>query len=100
MVFKKIMAPEGLAALLRALNQLCYFVCFFVLFVTYFVYNVADTVSYVAQQSKALYLNARGVTTDPGCIQAVSHPAVIGSPIGQRTIGPASSGFGRGRPSL
>jgi hypothetical protein len=33
-------------------------------------------------------------------IQAVSQPAVIGSPIGQRIIGPASSGFGRGRPSL
>ena len=30
----------------------------------------------------------------------VSHPAVIGSPIGRRTIGPASSGFGRCRPSL
>ncbi|XP_064792895.1 very long chain fatty acid elongase 7-like isoform X1 [Oncorhynchus masou masou] len=28
-------------------------------------------------------------------IQAVSHPAMIGSPIGRRTIGPASSGFGR-----
>ncbi|KAM9396881.1 X-linked retinitis pigmentosa GTPase regulator-like isoform 3-T3 [Salvelinus alpinus] len=27
--------------------------------------------------------------------QAVSHPAVIGSPIGQHTIGPVSSGFGR-----
>ena len=26
--------------------------------------------------------------------------AVIGSPIGQHAIGPASSGFGRGRPSL
>uniref|UniRef100_A0AAZ3QB03 Uncharacterized protein n=1 Tax=Oncorhynchus tshawytscha TaxID=74940 RepID=A0AAZ3QB03_ONCTS len=30
-------------------------------------------------------------------IQAVSHPDVIGSPIGRRTIGPASSGFGRCR---
>ncbi|KAM9485859.1 nucleoporin NUP35-like isoform 1-T1 [Salvelinus alpinus] len=29
-------------------------------------------------------------------VQAVSQPAVIGSPIGQRTIGPASSEFGRG----
>ncbi|CDQ62349.1 unnamed protein product [Oncorhynchus mykiss] len=29
-------------------------------------------------------------------IQAVSHPTVIGSPIGRRTIGPASSRFGRG----
>ena len=27
-------------------------------------------------------------------IQAVSHLAVIGSPIGRRAIGPASSGFG------
>ncbi|KAM9422727.1 potassium voltage-gated channel subfamily KQT member 1.1 isoform 2-T2 [Salvelinus alpinus] len=33
-------------------------------------------------------------------IQAVSHLAVIGSPIWRRTIGPASSRFGRGRPSL
>ena len=34
--------------------------------------------------------------------QAVSQLAVIGSPIGRRTIGPASSGlvFGRGRLSL
>ena len=28
-------------------------------------------------------------------IQAESHPAVIGSPIGRHTIGPASSGFGQ-----
>lgn len=28
--------------------------------------------------------------------QAVSQPAVIGSPIGRRTIGPASSGLGFG----
>jgi hypothetical protein len=33
-------------------------------------------------------------------IQAVSHLAMIESPIGWRTIGPASSRFGRGRPSL
>ena len=32
--------------------------------------------------------------------QAVSHLAEIGSPIGWRTIGPVSSRFGRGRPSL
>ena len=34
--------------------------------------------------------------------RAVSQPAMIGSPIGQRTIGPALSwlGFGRCRPSL
>jgi hypothetical protein len=32
--------------------------------------------------------------------QAVSQPAVIGRPIGWRTIGPASSMFGRDRPSL
>jgi hypothetical protein len=28
--------------------------------------------------------------------QAVPQPAVIGSPIGRRTIGPASSGLGEG----
>ena len=33
-------------------------------------------------------------------IQAVSHPAVIGSPIEWCTIGPALSGFGRCRQSL
>ena len=32
--------------------------------------------------------------------KAVSHPAVIGSPIGRCTIGSASSGFVRDRPSL
>jgi hypothetical protein len=32
--------------------------------------------------------------------QAVSQLSVVGSPIGQCTIGPASLGFGRGRPSL
>ena len=40
------MAPEGMAAVLRAPNQLCYFVCYFALFVTYFVRNVSATVSY------------------------------------------------------
>uniref|UniRef100_A0AAZ3SUL5 SH3 domain-containing protein n=1 Tax=Oncorhynchus tshawytscha TaxID=74940 RepID=A0AAZ3SUL5_ONCTS len=30
----------------------------------------------------------------------VSQPVIIGSPIEQRTIGPASLGFGRGRPSM
>jgi hypothetical protein len=40
------MVPEGMAAVLRAPNQLCYFVCFFALFVTYFLHNVAATVSY------------------------------------------------------
>ena len=55
----------------------------------------------VAQGSKALHLSARGVTTDTLVqIQAVSQPAVIGSPIGHRTIGPASSRFGRCSPSL
>ena len=33
-------------------------------------------------------------------IQAASHPAVIESPIGLRIIGPASSRFGLGRPTL
>uniref|UniRef100_A0A8C8IRM9 Sorting nexin n=1 Tax=Oncorhynchus tshawytscha TaxID=74940 RepID=A0A8C8IRM9_ONCTS len=33
-------------------------------------------------------------------IKSVSQPAVIGSPIGWRTIGPVSSGFGRCRPSF
>ena len=32
--------------------------------------------------------------------QAVSHPAMIGSPIGRCTVGPALSGFGLDRPSL
>ena len=40
----QIMAPEGMADILRAPN-LCYFVCFFTLFVTYFVNKVAATVS-------------------------------------------------------
>jgi hypothetical protein len=40
------MALEGMAAVLWALNQLCYFVCFFALFVTYFVHNVATTISF------------------------------------------------------
>ena len=39
------MAPEGMAAVLRAPNQQCYFVCFFALFVTHFVHKVAATVS-------------------------------------------------------
>uniref|UniRef100_A0A4W5MQK9 alpha-1,2-Mannosidase n=1 Tax=Hucho hucho TaxID=62062 RepID=A0A4W5MQK9_9TELE len=33
-------------------------------------------------------------------ILIASQPSVIGSPIGRRTIGLASSGFGRGRPSI
>jgi hypothetical protein len=40
------MAPEWMAAVLRAPNKLCYFVCFFALFVTYFVHNFAAPVSY------------------------------------------------------
>ena len=49
----------------------------------------------MAQRSKALHLNASGVTTDTLVrVQAVSQPAVIGSSIGQLTIGPASSGVG------
>ena len=40
------MSPDGRAAVLRAPNQLCYFVCFFTLFVTYFVHNVDATASY------------------------------------------------------
>ena len=39
------MVAEGRAAVLRAPNQLYYFVCFFTLFVTYFV-HVAAIVSY------------------------------------------------------
>ena len=50
--------------------------------------------SRVAQRSKALQLSARGVTTDTLVrTQAVSQPAVIESPTGRRTIGPASSGL-------
>jgi hypothetical protein len=37
---------EEMAAVLRALNHLCYYVGFFALFVTYFVHNVSATVSY------------------------------------------------------
>ena len=55
----------------------------------------------VAQWSKDFYLSARGVSTGTLVrIQAVSQPTVIGSPIGRRTVGPASSGFDRGWPSL
>ena len=44
-----------------------------------------------------LHRSAGGITTDILVrIQAVSQPAVLGSPIGQRTIGPASFGFGPG----
>ena len=57
--------------------------------------------SRVAQRSKALHLSVRGVTTDTLVrFQAVSQPAVIGSIIGRCTIGPASSEFGRCRPSF
>ena len=41
-----IMVPKGIAAVLRAPNQLCYFVHFFSLFVTYFVHNVVAVISY------------------------------------------------------
>lgn len=44
-------------------------------------------------RSKALHLSDKAVTTVLVQIQAVSHPAVIGSPTGQRKIGPTSSGF-------
>jgi hypothetical protein len=44
------MESEGMAAILWASNQLCYFVRFFALFVTYFLtyslHNVAANVSY------------------------------------------------------
>ena len=40
-----IMAPEGMAAVLRAPNQLCCFV-FSALFVTHFVHNISATISY------------------------------------------------------
>ena len=50
---------------------------------------------------KELHLGARGVTTDTLVrIQAVAQPAVIGSPIGRRTIGPMLSGFSLCRLSL
>ena len=53
--------------------------------------------SRVVKQSKALHLSARGNTTDTLVrIQAVSQPAVARTPIGRRTIGPASSGLGEG----
>ena len=48
--------------------------------------------SRVAQWSKTMHLSARCVTAVPG-----SNP---GRPIGWRTIGPVSSGFGQGRTPL
>jgi hypothetical protein len=44
------MAVEEMAAVLRAPNQLCYYVGFFTLFVTNFVHNVSATVSYVKKK--------------------------------------------------
>ena len=46
-----------MAAVLWALNQLCFFVCFFVLFVTYFVHNVVATVSYDRKEVLELELD-------------------------------------------
>ena len=40
------MAPEEMAAVLWAPNQLCFMWVFFALFVTYFVHNVSATVTY------------------------------------------------------
>ena len=56
------LAPEEMAAVLRAPNQLCYYVVFFVLFVTYLVHNVSATVSY----SKKKILNIRTAITHLG----------------------------------
>jgi hypothetical protein len=53
--------PEEMAAVLRALNQLCYCVCFFTLFVTYFVRNVSATVSYDQKE----LLDTRTAITHP-----------------------------------
>ena len=51
--------------------------------------------SRVVQWSKALHLSARSVITDTLVqIQAVSQPAVIGSPIGWPTIVPGLAGVG------
>ena len=51
--------------------------------------------SRVMQRSKALHLSARGVTTDTLVwIEALSQPAVFGSPTRRHTIGPALSEFG------
>ena len=61
---------------------------------------VFSNVHQVAQLSKTLHLSARGVTTDNLVrIQTVSQLAVIVSLIGRSIIGPASSEFGRCRPS-
>jgi hypothetical protein len=49
----------------------------------------------VAQRSKALHLSVRGIPTDPGLF-----PAVLASPIGWYTIGPASSVLGWCSPPL
>jgi hypothetical protein len=57
----KIMAPEGMAAVLWFPNQLCCCVCFFALFVTYFVHNVSATVSYDWKELVVI----RTVTTHP-----------------------------------
>ena len=52
----------GEAAILRAPNQLCYFVCFFALFVTHFV-HVADTISYTISYDQKELLDIRTAIT-------------------------------------
>ena len=56
--------------------------------------------SRVAQRSKTLHLSARGVTAVPGVNLGCITTGHDWDPIGRRTIGPESSGFGRCRPSL
>jgi hypothetical protein len=50
--------------------------------------------SRVVQRFKALHLSARGFTIVPGSNSGWIMPGVIGSPIGQRPIGPGLAGVG------
>ena len=58
-----MMAPEEMAAVLQAPNQLCYCVCFFSLFVTYFLHNVSATVSATVSYDQKELLDIRTAIT-------------------------------------
>ena len=60
----------------------------------------AELSQLVAQWSKAMHLRAIGVTTVPGLNPDCIISGCDWSPIERHAIGPASSGFGRGRPNL
>uniref|UniRef100_A0A4W5PF56 Microtubule crosslinking factor 1 n=1 Tax=Hucho hucho TaxID=62062 RepID=A0A4W5PF56_9TELE len=55
---------------------------------------------YLASAPTAPYRSFGSYKENRPLTNVVSHPDVIGSPIERRTIGPASSGFGRGKPLL